>query len=374
MTDSPVYLDHNATSPIRPEAAAAVTAALRVTGNPSSVHGFGRAARRLIEEAREQVAALVGARPDQVVFTSGGTEANNLALRGCGRRNILVSAGEHPSVLHACEYARTAALESNGVVRLDMLRELLLAGDGPALVSVMHANNETGVIQPVEEVVALARSCDALVHCDAVQAAGKLPLSFAELDVDLMSLSAHKIGGPQGVGALIVGDRAELDPVSRGGGQERRRRAGTENVAAIAGFGAAARVVRDGPSGMGELAELRDALEAGLASLEPAVEVFGAGAMRLPNTSCIALPDSRAETLVMALDLDGIAVGAGAACSSGKVEPSHVLTAMGVLSEQAAAAIRISLGWTSTRGDVERLLDALERTLRRRGAARMSAA
>lgn len=341
------YLDHNATSPMRPAALDAVVEALRMGGNPSSVHRPGRAARARLDLARRQVAGLVGALPAEVVFTSGGTEANNMALRGCGRRRVLVSAIEHESVLKAVPDAERIAVDGNGVVDLAGL-ERSLAGE-PALVSVMLANNETGVIQPVAQVVRLARAAGALVHCDAVQAAGKVPVDLHGLGVDYLSLSAHKLGGPAGVGALMVRAGAPFAADRLGGGQESYRRAGTENVAGIAGFGAAAEASRDGLD-----AALRDRLEASL----PMARVHGAGAARLPNTSCLSMPGVKAETQVMALDLAGIAVSAGSACSSGKVTRSAVLSAMGVEPGLAEAAIRISCGWNTVFGDIERLIAA----------------
>jgi cysteine desulfurase len=350
-----VYLDHNATAPVRPEAVEAVARALSIVGNPSSVHGFGRAARRVVEESRERVAALAGAGPAEVVFTGGGSEANNLALGGCGRERILVSAVEHDSVLNADAFVETVPVDADGVIDLDAL-DSRLAG-APALVSVMLANNETGTIQPVAGVVEVARRHNALVHCDAVQAAGKMALSFSGLGVDMLTLSAHKMGGPQGMGALIVGPGVPLKALVRGGGQERGRRAGTESVPLIAGFGAAALAVGGGEEGR-RLARLRDGLEERLARLTPAPRFLGHGAPRLPNTSCIAMPGVASETQVMALDLAGIAVSAGSACSSGKVRPSHVLRAMGLGEGEAGSAIRVSLGWTSTELDVERFVAA----------------
>ncbi len=353
--NDPVYLDYNATAPLRPAAREALLAALSEVGNASSVHGFGRRARRRVEDAREQVAALAGARPEQVVFTGGGTEANNLALRGLDARGVIVSAGEHDSVLRARPEATRLPLRRDGAVSLAKLASLLAATSAPALVSVQLANNETGVIQPVAAVAALAREFGAWVHCDAVQAAGKIPLDLVALDVDLLSLSAHKLGGPQGVGALLLREGLELQALLRGGGQERGRRAGTENVAAIAGFGAAA---VDARAGLAELAGWRDAFEAELRALAPAVEIFGAAAPRLPNTTCFALPGLAAETQIMALDLAGVAVSSGSACSSGKVAPSHVLAAMGVAPEAAQAALRLSTGWASAQGDYARFLAA----------------
>lgn len=354
---SRVYLDHNATTPVRPEAAAAVATALAVVGNPSSVHAAGRAARRLLEEAREAVAALAGAGADDVVFTGGGTEANNLALRGCGRPDAIVSAVEHDSVAGAAADAAVAPVDAEGLVDLDRLAALLAGRGGRAVVSVMLANNETGVIQPVTDVAEIARRAGALVHCDAVQAAGKMPLDMAALGVDMLSLSAHKIGGPQGVGALVLRGDLRIEPLLRGGGQERRRRAGTENLPGAAGFGAAARLVAEQVKAPPPYGAWRDRLEAALKSVEPDLKIFGAGAPRLSNTSCVAAPGLPSETQVMALDLAGIAVSAGAACSSGKVGPNRVLAAMGA-GPLAENAIRISFGWSSREDDVDRLVAA----------------
>jgi cysteine desulfurase len=351
------YLDYNATAPLRPEAAAAMTAAMALCGNPSSVHRHGRLARRRLEDAREQVAALVGAHPAQVVFASGATEANNLALRGPAVERRLAAAIEHDSVLAAAP-VETLPVDRHGVVDLDALAAGLAAVRGPTLLSLMLANNETGVLQPVPAAAALARQQGALVHCDAAQAAGRLPLDMAALGVDLLSLSAHKLGGPPGVGALIVGERVELAAVLRGGGQERGRRAGTENLPGIAGFGAAAAAAMAGLGQAAGLAAWRDGLEAAVAARRPDAVLFGAGVPRLPNTSCIGLPGLPSETQLMALDLAGVSVGAGAACSSGKLRPSHVLRAMGAGEALAGSAVRVSLGWASAPGDLDRFLAA----------------
>ena len=351
MTE-PVYLDYNATAPLRPEAAAAMREALGALGNASSVHGFGREQRRRVEEAREAVAALAGGPVAGVVFTGSGSEANNLALLGSGRGRRLVSAGEHESVLQVDPRAGWIPLDENGLVRLDALEAALVADDKPALVSVMLANNETGVLQPIEAVVEIARRHDALVHCDAVQAAGRVPLDMTALGFDLMTLSAHKLGGPQGVGALLMMDGLEIAPQIRGGGQERRRRAGTENVAGIVGFGAAAEAARAGLADIGRIEALRDSLESQAKQALPEAVVIGAEAPRLPNTSCLALPGLPAETQAIGLDLAGVAVSAGSACSSGKVDSSHVLRAMGLDEALAGAAIRVSLGWASRESDV----------------------
>jgi cysteine desulfurase len=343
----PVYLDHNATTPMRPSAIAAVAAASGLAGNASSVHAWGRRARARIEDAREAVAALVGAKPDWVVFTGGGTEANNLALRGLDVSSVAASAVEHPSVLKARDNIREIPVDGDGVVRLD-------AVGAAGLVSVMLANNETGVVQPVARVAEIAKANGALVHCDAVQAAGRMTIDMAALGVDLISLSAHKIGGPQGVGALIVRPDVRLAAVQRGGGQERGVRAGTENVAGIAGFGAAVAEAQADLSRMQSLATLRDKLESRL----PGAVIFGAAAGRLSNTSCISMPGVAADSQLMNFDLMGIMVSSGSACSSGKVAKSHVLAAMGVADDLAETAIRVSLGWTTTEADIDRFVAA----------------
>jgi cysteine desulfurase len=351
-----VYLDHNATTPLRPEAIEVMRESMQWFGNPSSVHSHGRLARRRIEDAREQVARLIGADPANIIFTSSGTEANALALRGAGRRRVLISAVEHASVLGALEYAETVPVDGDGLVRLDALAEMLATSDEPALISVMLANNETGVLQPISDIAALARRHGALVHCDAVQAVGKIAVDAVALGVHLLSISAHKLGGPAGVGALVVDPSVPLSALLRGGGQERGRRAGSENVLGIVGFGAAAQAAaRLDDSGM--LASLRDSLERRLKAMCPSTRLFGASAARLPNTSCIGMPGVSAETQVIAFDLASVSVSAGAACSSGKVQVSHVLTAMGVGDDIARSAIRVSMGWTTKASDVDRFIE-----------------
>ena len=371
------YLDHNATSPLRPEARKAAEHALTIGGNASSVHGAGRAARAIIERARERVAALAGSRPENVIFTSGGTEANALALWGAVHgavdaearlTRLFVSAIEHESVrANAASIAERVAgvrletipVTADGVADLDALRVLLREGKGRALIALMAANNETGVVQPVAEAAMLAEEAGALTLVDAVQAAGKIPLPAA----DFVSLSAHKLGGPQGSGALIVREGAPLAAQILGGGQERGMRAGTENLSGIAGFGAAAEAaVRDIAS---PGTALRDLFEAGLRRMAPDVVIFGANALRLTNTSYFALPGLSAETALMGLDLDGVMLSSGSACSSGKVKLSHVLAAMGVKEDLARCALRASFGWNSTEADVEAALVLLSKLLAR---------
>ena len=365
------YFDWNATAPLRPQARRAAEAALSLAGNPSSVHAEGRAARRVVEDARQQVAALVGAPASNVVFTSSGTEANILALspawqtaadkRPCNR--LLISAVEHSSVRAGGRFAREAVAEipvdAAGRVNLTALEAL--AKSGRSLVSLMLANNETGVIQPVAEAAEIIHAAGGLLHVDAVQAVGRIPCDITALGADLLTLSAHKIGGLKGTGALVRAseDTHLADPLIRGGGQERGLRAGTENVAGIAAFGAAAATAREeGEAEAKRMHALRDQLEAGLRSIAPRTVIFGLGAERLPNTTLFSLEGMKAETAVIAFDLEGIAVSSGAACSSGKVQPSHVLAAMGVSPELLRGAVRLSLGCDTTESDLERLLNA----------------
>ncbi len=366
------YFDWNATTPLRPEAVSALQSALLLGGNPSSVHAEGRAARRVVEQAREQVAALVAARSADVIFTSSGTEANMLALTPAietrserqPRGKLLISAVEHSSVRAGGRFPREAIadlpVDADGRVDLGALKDAVNRASRP-LVSIMLANNETGVLQPVAEAAAIVHEAGGILHVDAVQAAGRIPVDIGALNADLLTLSGHKIGGAKGVGALIR--RSEdfhiADPLIRGGGQERGMRAGTENVAGIAAFGAAAIAAREGLGAEAErMRALRDALEAGLKAIAPQAAVFGSGVDRLPNTTLFTLEGLKAETAVIAFDLEGVAVSSGAACSSGKVQPSHVLAAMGVSPPLLRGAVRVSLGWTTAESDVERLLAA----------------
>lgn len=379
------YCDHNATSPLRPESLAAMIHALGAGGNPSSVHAAGRAARAIAEKARGQVAALAGARSGEVIFTSGSTEANSLALWGAVHgaldaeariTRLFVSAIEHSSVLatarNIAERVAGVRLElipvgADGVVDLEALRVQLREGKGRALVAVMAANNETGVIQPVAEVSRLAREAGALLLVDVVPAAGKIDLDFSLCDY--MTLSAHKIGGPQGVGALIVKDDAPLAPQILGGGQQMGRRAGTENLSGIAGFGAAAEIARNDGAERARIAGLRDGFEAALKALAPDVVIFGAAVPRLCSTSDFAIPGVTAENALIALDLDGVMVSSGSTCSSGKVTISHVLRAMGVDEALAAGALRVSFGWNSVPEDAEAAIASLSNLLSRVRAA-----
>lgn len=364
-----VYLDYNATAPIKPEVIDAMAEAMAVGGNPSSTHAAGRAARRMVSRAREQVAALVGTSPATVVFTSGGTEANNQALAD---NPVLASAIEHPSVLALAGNQPPVPVDDNGIVDLHRLSDLLASerpatlAERPATLAVMLANNETGVVQPVKEVVANAGETGIRLHVDAIQAAGKIPVDFFELGADTLSLSAHKLGGPQGVGALIFREGIEPGALLRGGAQEQRLRAGTENVPGIVGFGVAADLAMADRTFAARVGGLRDRLEAEVLDLAAEARIVGGDAPRLPNTTCLALPGISHDTQLIHFDLAGIAVSAGSACSSGKVGPSPVLAAMGLPAELAGSAIRISLGWNSQERDVDRFVVACRELLERR--------
>lgn len=365
------YFDWNATAPLRPEAKAAMLAAMGLTGNASSVHAEGRKARQVIESARQNVAALVGAEARNVTFTSGATEANMLALTPAleagGRKGLrdrlFVSAIEHPSVRAGGRFPAEAVEElkvtTDGVVDLAALRAALGRAERP-LVSVMLANNETGVIQPIAEIAAIVHEAGGILHVDAVQGAGRIDCDLTALGADLLSVSSHKLGGPQGVGALIRrGDIHIGEPLIRGGGQERSLRAGTENVAAIAGFGAACAAAQAArQTDAIRMAALRDRLEAGITAATSQAVIFGSNAPRLPNTTLVGVPGIKAETAIIAFDLNGLALSSGSACSSGRVQPSHVLAAMGVEPHLSLAALRLSLGWSTTEADVETLLTA----------------
>lgn len=370
-----IYCDYNAGAPLRPEARAAMLSALDAGGNASSVHGVGRRARAILEDVREQIAASVSARSENVIFTSGASEAIHLALDSfgvearLGARSspcVIVSAGEHDAVFqHASAYASLRApLTASGVIDLTALELLLREAAKPALLAVQLANNETGVVQPIAGVAALAREHRALLMVDAAQAFGKIPVDICDLDASYLMLSSHKIGGPSGAGALVLAPGAPFKATRFGGGQERGRRPGTENVPAIAGFGAAAAsAIRELERERERISALRDLFEA---QLPHDVVVFGRDAQRLPNTSNFALTSLAAETAVIALDLAGVAVSSGAACSSGKVRQSRVLEAMGVAPHLMRAALRISFGWSSTPSDVAAASAAIAHLAQRR--------
>lgn len=375
MSASRLYLDHNASAPLRPAARDAMLAALDRTGNPSSGHAEGRAVRAIVEEARRQVAGLVGAKPASVVFTASATEAANLVLtpgfKTGGRAAVRLLAGttEHPCVLrgHRFDAFDTVSVGHDGVIDLDALSALVRTSRGPVLLALQAANNESGVLQPVRAAAEIVHAAGGLVVCDAVQSAGRVPATLADLGADALILSSHKLGGPKGAGALVFADpAAHIDPpLIRGGGQERGLRSGTEDVAAIAGFGAAcAEVATRGGQEANDCAALRNAFEAGLRAFAPDVAILGREAPRLPNTSCFGLPDIRASTLLMALDLAGVAVSSGSACSSGRIGRSPILDAMGI-APHIGSVVRVSFGWNSRPGDETILLSVLEQALGR---------
>lgn len=380
MTTRRAYLDYNATAPLRPEAREAMLACMAAGGNPSSVHAEGRAARAAVEAARERVAALVGASPAEVVFTSSATEAANTVLKRSWRA-VCFSRIEHPCIVGPVLASDARLIDvpagANGLLDLAELAELLEReapapgrSPGTSLLAVQLANNETGVVQPIGEIAALARQYGWALLCDAVQAAGRIPFDFRASGVDYLLLSSHKLGGPKGIGALVVREGAQVPPLLLGGGQERRRRAGTENVEGIAGFGAAAAAaMRDRELESARLAGLRDRLEREIASISAEAVIIGGSVPRIANTCCLAVPGTKSETLVIKLDLAGVAVSAGSACSSGKVGQSPVLAAMGIDPAIAGGAIRVSLGHATTAEDIEHFMSALTDVLGRASGA-----
>ena len=368
-----IYLDHNATTPLLPAVVERMTAVLRDEfGNPSSVHHFGQQAKAVIDEARTDAANLIGAEPSEVLFTSGGTEADNIAIRGAaealettGRRHLVASAIEHEAVLNTLKALAKRGwrvtllpVDQSGVVSPAALREAL--ADDTAVVSVMHANNEIGTIQPVAELARVARERGALFHTDAVQSAGKIAVDVKTLGVDMLSMSAHKFYGPKGVGALWIRRGLRVMPLLTGGRQERSRRAGTENVSGIVGMGVAARIASGKMAEEGRrLSALRDRLETGILGAVPGTAVNGSPGARVPNTSNISFDRVEAESLLIALDLQGVAVSTGSACSSGTLEPSHVLKAMGFNAHRTQNSIRFSLGAANTEAEIDRVIGVL---------------
>lgn len=388
------YLDHNATSPLRDCAKEALVSVLNTVGNASSIHKEGRKARATIEKAREQVAGLVNAHPKNVIFTSGGTEANMTALSpelvaankkaDVNHIKLFISAIEHPCVMSGGRFASEDIIQlpvsGEGVVILSELSETIgefrkQNPETPFLVSVMLANNETGAIQPVAEIAQIVHEHNGMLHTDAVQCAGKIAIDCQTLGADLLTLSAHKLGGPQGVGALVLGSGKTLigDHLMKGGGQELNRRAGTENVAGIAAFGAASEEAANELGRMADIAKLRDKLESELLVEAPELTIFANNVERLPNTSCIAIAGMTAETTLIALDLKGISVSSGSACSSGKVDSSHVLSAMSVEGDLLQSAIRVSLGWNTTETDINQFISAWTGIYRKFKSSRQAA-
>ncbi len=366
------YLDHNATTPMKPAVRDIYLEMLDFPGNASAIHKAGREARRRIEESRQKIAAALhmGAR-DVIVFTSGATEANNLALKGAGMERVIASAIEHPSVLEVDIEKEILPVDANGIVDVAALDKMLDGNTRQTLISVMLANNETGVIQPIEEIVAIARKRGALVHTDAVQAFGKMPLDVQKLGADFYTFSAHKMGGPQGVGCLVIANCAPVTAQTKGGNQEKNMRAGTENLAGICAFGAAAALAS--VDDFQRLAAWRDKIEASITTAAPMVKIYGKNAPRLANTSMFSLSGASSETQLIALDLAGICVSNGSACSSGTVKPSHVLKAMGADDAAATSSLRVSLGWNTTEKEVDyfiaKWLEMFARVKSRLGAA-----
>ncbi len=378
MTKGKVYLDHNATSPVAEEVLEAMVECYRkIPGNASSVHSFGREARDAVEGAREKVARLIGADPQEIVFTSGGTESDNTAIKGvCSAlrergNHIITSAVEHHAVLNTCDYMKRKGFEVTvlpvdeyGMVSPQAVEDAIT--DKTILVSIMHANNEVGTIQPIEEISRITSKHGIVFHTDAVQSVGKIPVNVDELGVDLLSLSAHKFYGPKGVGALYVRKGTRMHPLLHGGHHENNRRAGTENVQGIVGLGAAAELaMREMEEESRLLSELRDMLQEGLTSRIESVHVMGHPEKRLPNTLNVCIEYVEGESIVLGLDIEGIAVSTGSACTSGSLEPSHVLSAMGVPPELAQGSLRFSFGRNNTREDVEKVLEVLPSIVRR---------
>ena len=371
----PAYLDYNATAPVKPAVKSAMVAAIDVVGNPSSVHGYGRVARAILEESRQAIADAFMHPASGIVLVSGGTEANAMAMRGAPVQRHLVSAIEHDSVLAQPDVVRVPVTRA-GVIDLAALSALMKEDRRPTLLTLMHVNNETGVIQPVAEAAAIMHAHGGLLHCDAVQSAGRVPFRMAETGADMLSLSAHKIGGPKGAGALLVREGLAITPLLRGGLQEMRLRGGTQNLPGIAGMGAAVRLLSEDLERQRVLAVWRDTLAARLTAEAPEAIVFGNEAPRVSNTLCLSMPGVDSATQVMSLDLAGVAVSAGAACSSGTVKRSHVVAAMGYPPEAAESALRISLGWATVAADVDACAAAwieLYRRMRGKTMARMQA-
>jgi cysteine desulfurase len=371
------YLDHNATTPIRPDVVAAMVDIMADVGNPSSVHTHGQAARKAVERSRAQIGRAICARPEDVVFTSGGTEATNLALHSvieaAGARRLIVSAIEHSAIAEIPVAAGlaldTLPVDGDGVVDLDWLKQRLAGwdrqADGVPVLALMLVNNEIGTIQPVAEAASLMRDAGGLLVVDAIQAVGKIDVDFAALGADYLALSGHKFGGPQGAGALVVACNAPLSRHHHGGGQEKGRRAGTENVAGIVGLGLAIEQAVSQLDQFSRLSKWRDEIIGDIRQLAPEVVILGEGAARLPNTVSLSIPGWKRENQVMALDLDGVSISAGSACSSGKSRGSKVGTALGLDDALAQGVVRISLGWNSTRDDMDTLLVAWKRAYQR---------
>lgn len=362
MNRPSIYLDYNATTPVKPEVADVMLSVLKSGGNPSSVHHLGRQAKAVLEKSRQTIGDMINCRPQMITFTSGGTEANNIALMSSGTQHLITSASEHDSILQITDSfegtVEILPLDENGLVPVEDLTTALSKQDDNThtLISIMMANNETGVLQDIQSLAQIAHEAGATFHTDAIQALGKTPVDFKELGVDMMSLSAHKIGGPQGVGALVALEKLNIAPLIRGGGQEVGRRSGTENLPGIAGFAEAVRLVPKNLQKLAEISQMRDHLEKTILDHAPNAKCFGQNSPRTGNTTTILMPDVLSETQVMAFDLDGICISAGSACSSGKVKASHVISAMGASEEDARCTIRVSLGWNTTQDEVDQFV------------------
>jgi len=360
-----IYLDYNASAPIRPEVLSLVTQVMGEIGNASSTHHHGRHARQYIEKAREQVANLCSVIPEQVIFTSGATESINTVLSGYRHKRVLISAIEHLAVMAAAPHAEIIPVTTDGVIDLQAYETMLNADTPPALVSIMLVNSETGVIQPIAEMAKMAHDAGALFHTDAVQAAGRLDIDFDKLGVDFMSLSGHKISGPQGVGALIARKGLETPKFMLGGGQEKNCRAGTHNTAGIAGMGCAAALALKHLPNYAKITGLRDEMETKMHNISNQIIIYGEQAERVGNTCNVGLQGMPAQTQMMALDLDGISVSSGSACSSGSFKASHVLKAMGADEEAAKSALRISIGWDTNSADIDAFLESWTKIVKR---------
>ncbi len=357
-----IYLDYNATALMKPDIIEEMTRVMTIGGNPSSVHALGRGAKEILEQSRQTIADVINCRPQKIIFTGGGTEANNLALRATGRNHIIIATTEHDSISgirpHFSGSIECLPVDSNGIVSTEDLKAALNNAPEKTLVSLMLANNETGVVQDIKLLADITHDAGALFHTDAIQALGKIPVDFRKLGVDMMSFSAHKLSGPQGVGALVALEKIDIQSIIFGGGQEIGRRSGTENLCGIAGFAKAAELVPENLKIMESLKIYRNRMEKEINNHAEGVIIYGAGADRLPNTSTILMPGVSSETQVMAFDLDGICVSSGSACSSGKVKPSHVVSAMGASRDQALSTIRVSLGWNTSEQDVDAFIAA----------------
>lgn len=360
-----VYLDYNASAPLRPGVKESLISALDITGNPSSIHNSGRKARKLIETARENIAQLVGGNAENVIFNSGATEGNNSIINAYKHQGVLVSAIEHPCIIDLDHNSETIHVTKDGEIDLNHFQDMIGRPPPPALVSVMMVNNETGVIQPVEEMIQICHMRGVKFHTDASQAVGRIPVNLFMMNADYMTISSHKIGGPHGVGALITTNDNITPVLLSGGGQEKSKRAGTENVAGIAAFGEAAKHAKENLEDFEDLEDLQHYLELNIKKLHEDIVIYGENVDRVANTTCFSLPGASAETMIIAFDLEKISISSGSACSSGKVKESHVLKAMGASQAEMKGALRISYGWNTSREDIDRFLEVAEKVFKR---------